>query len=330
MYAFSEEVNRRHLIILTGISVVLLLGCSSSKIMNQPLSGAVDLQGHRGARGLRPENTIAAFEFGIRNHMTTIELDTNVTKDRHLIVYHDSQINSALCLDKDGNPAAPVHVKDLNLAALKELDCGSLQNEKFPEQVPIEGTRLISLAEFFDFVKSYEEQHEIHPPLKFNVEMKLPEDASKHEMVEAAQIMVRTIEDAGVRDRTTIQSFSPEAISEVKAIGPKFRTSALFEPTRFNGLKLILGLNADRYAIVEHALDAGADIISPYYLYVTSEFVQHCHLKNIEVLPWTVNKEKTMKKMLDYGVDGIISDYPDRLHRVFIDWETQRKKLPKP
>jgi len=307
---------------------LLLPACSSANLSGGGSSAkgdTVDLQGHRGARGMRPENTIPAFQYCIEHNMTTIELDTNVTKDKQLIVYHDSVINSSLCLDEDGNPAKPVPIKELTVSEIKKLDCGAVKNDKFPEQVPVKNTRLVTLSEFFDFVKKYEQDHPEKQPSGFNIETKFGESHSKEEVLETAKIMVNTIETAGMVDRTTVQSFVIEILPEIKKLNSKLKTSALFQPTRFQRIKMLLGLNANRSEIIEKTTKVDADIISPYYLYVTPEFVTQCHEKKIDVLPWAVNDEEKIVKLLNCGVDGIISDYPDKLYRIYIQWKEEQK-----
>ena len=321
MKPFSLRRVQIKTMVLFCLLPLLAVSCISANIQNSPLSGHVDLQGHRGARGLHPENTIPAFKSCIANKMNTIELDTNLTKDKELIVYHDSIVNSELCRDEKGNPAQALPIKELTVADLKKLDCGSIQDKKFPRQVPQKNIQLITLSEFFDFATDYDTKFPANNPLQFNIEVKLGENDSREEALEAARIMVQTIESAGMAHRTTVQSFDLAVLREVKRLNPKLTTSALFEPTRFKWLKMFLGLNADRYEIIHKTLAAGANVISPYHLYVNPEFVKVCHENDIAVLPWTVNKEKTMLKMLDCGVDGIISDYPDILYQVYTEWE---------
>jgi glycerophosphoryl diester phosphodiesterase len=257
--------------------------------------------------------------------MTTIELDTHVTKDKQLIVWHDRVINSSLCLDEDGKPAQPVAVKELTVAEIKKYDCGAVKNHEFPEQVPVKNTRLVTLSEFFDFIKKYEEDHPEQKPLGFNIETKFGERHSREEILETAELMVKTIETAGMVDRTTVQSFVIDILPEIKRLNSRLKTSALFQPTRYQGIKMLLGLNADRSEIIEKTIEKEADIISPYFLYVTQAFVTQCHAKKIKVLPWTVNDEKKMMILLNCGVDGIISDYPDKLYRVYSQWKDEQK-----
>lgn len=310
------------------IFYLLLYACLSKNVSGSGSSEKVkrvDLQGHRGARGMRPENTIPAFQYCIEHNMTTIELDTNVTKDKQLIICHDSVINGSLCLDEDGKPAQPIPIRELTVAEIKKYDCGAVKNVKFPEQVPIKNTTLVTLSEFFDFIGKYEKDHPEQQPLGFNIETKFGKGYSREEILETAGLMVKTVETAGMVDRTTVQSFVIDVLPEIKRLNSGLKTSALFKPTRFQGIRMLLRLNANRSEIIEKTIKTGADIISPHFLYVTPAFVNQCHEKNIKVLPWTVNDEKKIKNLLNCGVDGIISDYPDRLYGVYIQWQEEQK-----
>ena len=297
--------------------------CSSSKAAGRPPDETHDLQGHRGARGKRPENTIPAFEYCIENQMTTIELDTNVTKDKQLIVNHDTTVNGKICRYEDGEHAEFIPIRDLTVEQLKQLDCGSVVNADFPEQVSVAGSRLITLAEFFDFVHAYEREHALPRPIRFNIETKFRKDYSLEEIDETARLMVKAIEAADMVGRSTVQSFVLQVLPEIMKLNSGIRTSALFEPTVFQGFMLKLGFNANRDEIIQNAAALAVDIISPHYLYVDAAFVNCCHKKCIKVLPWVVNETETMERLLNYGVDGIISDYPDRLSRVYAKWSEQ-------
>ncbi len=299
-------------------------GCSPLPVNNAPLKGSVDLQGHRGARGMRPENSIPAFIYCIEQGMDTVELDTNLTADGKLIVYHDSELNKELCLTQEGKAAKGIPVRSLTVQQLKTYDCGAVKNKEFPRQKAVKGLQMPTLDEFFEFVKEYEKRHSGAAKVRFNIEIKFPEKFEKKYLSDSAAEMVRTIERAGMASRTTVQSFIPEALPPVKKKNPAIRTSALFKPTYWKGFKMILGLQADRKEIIRKTVEVKADIISPYYLYVTPAFVKECHDRRIEVLPWTVNSEEKMIKMFDAGVDGIISDYPGLLKKTYLKWKKSR------
>ncbi|EMY77841.1 glycerophosphodiester phosphodiesterase family protein [Leptospira weilii serovar Ranarum str. ICFT] len=294
---------------------------SSSPIIDKPLDGNLDLQGHRGARGLRPENTWPAFEQAIRYGMTTLELDTVLTKDRKIVIHHDSETNPEICQKKDGTPIVSTSLYELTLSELKELDCGTKKNPKYPEQVSVPGTELITIEEFFALVANFEKNNPNRSKLKFNVETKFPDDSNSQipigKVKEHVNLLVQAVENAKVTDRTTIQSFYLQALPIVKEINPKLKTSALFSLTYFQGAMMKLGLgNGTRQEALQKTLEVKADIISPYFLYVTKEFVQEVHSHKISVIPWTVNDPEDMKKLIDAGVDGMISDYPDRLAHI--------------
>ncbi|EMO56591.1 glycerophosphodiester phosphodiesterase family protein [Leptospira santarosai str. CBC1416] len=307
-----------------GVLLVLILNlgtnfCSNAPIIiNKPLDESLDLQGHRGARGLRPENTWPAFEEAIRYGMTTLELDTVLTKDKKIVIHHDLNTNPAICQKKDGTPIISVSLYDLTFSELKGLDCGAKKNPKYPEQISVPGTELITIEEFFALVANAERKIPNRPKLKFNIEVKFPEEDQATFSIETVKehvdLLVQALEKANVTERTTIQSFYIRALSVVKEKNPKIKTSSLFSLTYFQGMMMKLGFgNGIREEVLKKALEVKADVISPYFLYVTKEFVQKAHSHKISVIPWTVNDPEEMRRLVNAGVDGIISDYPDRL-----------------
>jgi len=284
------------------------------------LDGTYDLQGHRGARGKRPENTIPAFQYCIENHMTTIELDINLTKDQQLIVCHDTVLNRKICRFENGKPPPPIPIKDLTVAKLKQLDCGVANHVDFPEQISVKGAQLLTLSEFFEFVQDFERHHYRLKPIRFNIETKFGKDYTRSDVSLAARMMVKAITDAGMTERATVQSFVLDVLPEIKRLNRRIQTSALFELGVVQAVLTKSSFSCGREEIIQKALAAGADIISPHFLYVNPKFIQRCHSYNKRVLPWVLNDEKMMQDFLDLGVDGIISDYPDRLYRVYSKW----------
>ena len=300
---------------------IVSINCSNDTSGNRTILKAIDLQGHRGARGLKPENTIPAFISAITNNMTTIELDTNLTKDKHFIIYHDTEMNGSICLNDEGTPAKAIPVKSLTLKELKTYDCGAIQNKNFPNQQPVENTRLITLKEFFKFIQQYEQANTLNRILNFNIEIKVEDEITIEEIRERARLMVDLLVASGMTKRATIQSFNMEVLREVRKINRNIQISALFTLTHKRGIYMIAGLDSNRNEIIKKALSVKADIISPYHLYVTPEFVKRCHDRNLAVIPWTVNKKEVMEKLLNAGVDGIISDYPNILYQTYIEWK---------
>jgi glycerophosphoryl diester phosphodiesterase len=295
------------------------LTCKTSEQAKVPLPEGFSLQGHRGARGNYPENTIPAFKYAIEKNMDTLELDTIVTADDQVVVYHDFFLNSSICISPDGEPVNAKPIKKVTLSEFQKLDCGAKKNKNFPEQIPVPGTHPPTLREVFDFVKAEEKNKPVVSQLQFNVEMKInPLDYSIEEVRKNIALLINIIKEYKLENRVIIQSFVMEALQESKAIAPEIRTSALFSVSYFNFAMLSMGFRDSlRQEIIQKALDYKVDYISPYMVYVTHSFVKEAHSKNLKVIPWTVNSEKEILLMLSTGVDGIISDYPERLHHLY-------------
>jgi glycerophosphoryl diester phosphodiesterase len=298
--------------------VIFFADCSSTTIKNQPIRNGLDLQGHRGARGLKPENTWPAFEEAINYKMVTLELDTVLTKDKKIVIHHDSETNPVICQNADGSSIDKKSLYELTLAELQVLDCGSKKNPAFPKQTPVPGTKLLSIEEFFQKVAEAEKKQK--QQFLFNIETKFPDDGSASDALveEQTHLLASAIEKAKVVDRATIQSFDMRTIPFVQKKNSKIRTSALFSPTYFQGFLMTIGFGSGyRESILDKTIDLKANIISPYFLYVNDLFVDKAHKSKIEVIPWTVNNVKEMKRLESCGVDGIISDYPDMLDSTF-------------
>lgn len=302
------------------ISLPTSCGSIDVKITNPE---TIDLQGHRGARGLMPENTWPAFQEAYRHGMTTLELDTVLTKDNKIIVHHDSSTNPEICQNSDGSRIVKTSLYELTLSELQKLDCGSLKHPKFQDQQPLPGTRLLSIYEFFKKTKQLQINEKAKVPLRYNIETKFPDNEFSKVSAERMELhvsrLIQAVKKSGQLQNTTIQSFYLPSLLAVKSRDSSIKTSALFKPTYFQGFLMLMGLgDSFRNDILDKAEKFKADIISPYTLYVTAEFVKNAHLRNIKVIPWTVNEKKEMKRLVEAGVDGMISDYPDRL-RVVID-----------
>ncbi|TGL49779.1 glycerophosphodiester phosphodiesterase [Leptospira meyeri] len=312
----SKNQKIRISLILMSMITFTLSNCASMEAPNR-LRKTIDLQGHRGARGLKPENTWPAFEEAIKYKMVTLELDTVLTKDKRIVIHHDSDTNPIICQNANGNELKKISLYELTLAELQSYDCGSKKNPNFPKQIPVPGTKLLSLEEFFEKVLFAEKKSK--EVFEFNIETKFPDDGSAPDNLvkEHTEKLIQIIEKYKVVERSTIQSFDLRTLTFSKTKNAKIKTSALFVPTYFQGFLMTIGLgNGYRETILSAAKDKQADIISPYFLYVTPKFVKESHERGMFVIPWTVNTEKEMKRLVSCGVDGIISDYPDLLDSV--------------
>jgi glycerophosphoryl diester phosphodiesterase len=316
-----------------------------------------DLQAHRGGLGLRPENTLSSFGNAMQLGVTTLELDVQITEDGVAVVTHDRQISGVKCKDTApafaGDPEYPYvgkYIKTLTLAQVKTLDCGTRHptdpNDPFVktmEMVP--GSKMPTLTQVFDLVKRYGADN-----VMLNVETKVeagaPEETAPREQF--VQVVARDVREAGMIDQVTIQSFDWGALMRMREVEPRLPIVALTnrdflqcgQPGKSPWLG---GIDADKYDcdLVRAADSFGADAISPvhgfpqngtvsdsnYEPYVTSKMVDDAHAAGMKVVPWTIDDKPTMEKLIDDGVDGIITDYPDRLREVMAD---RGFALPKP
>ena len=301
-----------------------------------PLAAAAfDLQGHRGARGLRPENTLAAFSFAMATGVTTLETDLAVTKDGVLVISHDPFLNPDVVREPDGHWLAargpPIH--SLTLAELVRYDIGRLDPasayaRSFPEQRADDGQRFPTLEQLFALVKAATR------PVRLNVETKIAPDGS-FATVDAetfAALTVDAIRKAGLERDVTIQSFDWRTLIAAKKRAPGIGTVCLtIETERDDTVKRRadapspwlggLDLRAVDGSLPRLVKAAGCATWSPFWRNLTKANVAESHALGLTVLPWTVNDPRDMARLIDDGVDGLITDYPDRARRVMADKE---------
>ncbi|SDD56637.1 glycerophosphodiester phosphodiesterase family protein [Glycomyces harbinensis] len=310
-----------------------------------------DLQAHRGGLGLVVENTLPAFANALELGVSTLELDVQITEDGHAVVTHDRRVSGAKCLDTapafQGDPEYPYvgkYVNTLTLDQVRTLDCGSLAQAAFPGQQTRPGEPMPLLSEVFDLVKDYKAKG-----VTLNIETKVEagaptETAPREAFVEAVTADIR---EARISRQVTIQSFDWGTLMLMGDTAPELPLVALTNITflqtgRPGASPWLGGIDIDDFGGDPiAAIDSfGADAFSPvhgspqngkvgdadYVPYVTEAMVDHAHDHGIEVIPWTVDDEATMRKLVDDGVDGIITDYPDVLRQVMKDYGF---KLPK-
>lgn len=272
-----------------------------------------ELMGHRGARGLWPENTWPAFQSAISHGMTTIELDLVLTADNDLIIHHDTSTNPRLCLGANGKKLFATSIYKLTVAELKKLDCGSLKDEKFPEQQPVPGTQLLTLTEMFALVQTFEAQEPAAASVRFNLDAKFParKTPSDKELRDFASLLIGKVKAAGMLDRSMVQSFELRLLPYIREFAPEIKTAALFQWSGWPGIP-----HRSRETLVSMTQAAKADIIAPNRRDTNRRLVTLAHAYGLAVIPWTVNESDEMQSLFAMGVDGIITDYPDRLKRV--------------
>ena len=293
-------------------------------------AAAFDLQGHRGARGHAPENTIAAFKRALEIGVTTIETDVGITRDGIAVIAHDRRLNPALTRDPDGKwlAAAGPPIRTLSLAALKRYDVGRLDPSSayakaWTQQVAADGERVPALTELFDLVVRSGK------PVRLNLETKLSPHAADETADAAtfARIVVEAVRNAGFAARTTLQSFDWRTLVEAKKLAPEIRTACLtieggnddtVKPDDSGASPWHAGLSLARHggSLPKLVKAAGCDIWSPFWRNASRERIREAQALGLAVLPWTVNQPADMEALIDAGVDGLITDYPDRLRAV--------------
>ena len=301
--------------------------------------GPFDLQGHRGARGLAPENTLVAFARALSLGVTTLELDTVVTRDGVVVVSHDAVLNPDLTRGPDGKwleGPGPI-ILTLTRAELLRYDVGrarpgGLTALRFPEQVGVDGTRLPTLAEVYALAKRAGNES-----VRFNVETKL--DPTKPDETPApepfADAVLAVVRAAGALTRTSIQSFDWRTLLRVQKIAPEVETCYLTVETgedqiqrgRPGASPWLAGLDVDDHggSLPRLVKAAGGRCWSPSARDLTKEALAEAHRLGLRVVPWTVNEPAEMAALIDLGVDGLISDRPDVARRVMAE-----KGLPLP
>ncbi|HXR56978.1 MAG TPA: glycerophosphodiester phosphodiesterase [Casimicrobiaceae bacterium] len=290
---------------------------------------AFDLEGHRGARGLAPENTLAAFRRALEIGVTTIETDIAVTKDLVPVISHNPNLVPELVRDATGRwlPAAGPSIHSLTLAELRQYDIGRLNPatkyaHQFPEQQPSDGERFPTLRELLQLVARAKK------PVRLNIETKITPD-NAGDTVDAAtfvRVILDEVQAAKLDDRVTIQSFDWRTLREVKRVAPRMTTSCLtIEAAGMNTMVTDAGgrspwhaglRDVDYPSVPALVAAAGCGTWSMYFRNLTPPLVADAHARGIAVLPWTVDERGDMNRLIDMRVDGIITDYPDRLRDV--------------
>jgi glycerophosphoryl diester phosphodiesterase len=266
----------------------------------------LDIQGHRGARGLFPENTIPAFEAALKLGVNTLELDVVVSKDGQVVVSHEPFMNHEITLDVNGNPISESDEKSFNLYhmsydSIRLYDVGSKLHPRFPNQIKMKVAKpLLS-----EVIKTAEKQS--GKKIRYNIEIKsLPgyDGLFSPEVDEFVRLALEIIKSEKISKRTTLQSFDVRALESIHRQAPKIKTVLLVDGNESIDAKL-------------SELTFKPKIISPYFELLDIVSVEKYHRQNFKVIPWTLNSEKDMKLMMEYKVDGIISDFPDLLLKVY-------------
>lgn len=301
------------------------------------LAGAVqgfDLQGHRGARGLMPENTLPGFAKALSIGVTTLELDLAVTRDLEVVVIHNPQFEPEITRDAKGvwlQQSSP-SIHSMTLATVKTFDVGRLNPaskyaQRYPDQQPVDGSSVPTLNEVFELVNRSGNR-----TVRFNMEIKTnPERPERtHAVEEFARTVIDVIRVYRMESRVVVQSFDWRALREVQDVAPDITTSYLtadqkwlsnLQTGRPGASPWLNGFDVDDFdgSAVRAIKAAGGATWSSYHKEVSVDSIRLAHQLGLSVNVWTVNDLGRMRELIAMGVDGIITDYPDRLRQVLTE-----------
>ena len=267
---------------------------------------AFDLEGHRGCRGLMPENTIPAMLRAIDLGVTTLEMDVVITADKKVILSHEPFFNHEITTRPGGGEVSAAEEKELNIyrmtyAETQRFDVGIKPHPRFPQQEKIKAIKPL-LDDIIEDVEAYIRLKGVKPVF-YNIETKsMPStDSIFHPAPEEfVKLLMEVITEKRITDRVIIQSFDYRTLKIVHQQYPQIKTAALVE-------------DFDKQSVQDLVKELGfvPTIYSPHYSLVNETRLRECHALQMKVIPWTVNDKTTFDKLKSMGVDGIITDYPD-------------------
>ena len=264
----------------------------------------LDIQGHRGCRGLLPENSLPAFKKAIELGVHTIELDLAISKDKKVVVSHEPFMKSDYCLDSNGNAINKEEELNYNFYqmtydSIKLFDCGSKYFKKFPKQEKVKVYKPL-LSEVIELSES------LNSNIFYNIEIKADpryDNVFMPKPKEYVQLVLNVINKYGIENRVNLQSFDVRILEEIKKQDESIKLALLVDENQSIDKKL-------------KSLSFSPEIISPYFKLITKESVGDYQNEGFQIIPWTVNTEVDMLNMIAFKVDGIITDYPDVLIQI--------------
>ncbi|TDC54125.1 glycerophosphodiester phosphodiesterase [Actinomadura sp. KC345] len=270
-----------------------------------------EVHGHRGARGLRPENTLPGFTHALELGVDAIELDVGMSADGVVVLNHDQALSPVNLTDtapvRPGDPAFPYvgkRIRDLTFDQLRTIDAGARCHESY-DQTAVPGTRIPTLAEACALLAP--------TGVTLAVELKTDPSWPIEDVQRLTAAVVDILTSAGVHGRSRLLAFDWRVLTEARRDHPEFPRVALVErKTLVPDTPWLAGLSPDDP--VSAAATIGADFLSPEHPLTTPELVEQAHSQNLKVAVWTVNTSEEMARFIKYGADAIITDYPDRFH----------------
>ena len=291
----------RLLLATFGVALASCLGCNEYALV-------MDVQGHRGARGHFPENTLEGFQEAIRLGATTLELDVVVSADKQVVVSHEPWLNSEICSDPQGKQVLPANERAFNLYhmpydSIKACDCGSMGNPGFPQQKKQKAHKPL-LSEVFAQLSTTQTVQ--NAPPRYSIEVKYePENAGTFypPIAEYAALVLDVIRQAGQESSCTLQSFDLDMVKALKELRSEAQIALLVD-------------EHEDYKERISELGFYPDILSPWHPQVDLAMIRFAQEKHMKVVPWTANEREDLQRLVNLHVDGIITDYPDRLNKL--------------
>lgn len=305
----------RQFTLFSFVFCLFLAGCGPSEIKEDKVNkerkeiNELDLQGHRGCRGLYPENTLEGFIHALDLGVTTLEMDVVITKDRKVLLSHEPWFSHEISTDSSGNSIFKANERDhaifsMTFAETQNYDVGQKGNPRFPDQKKIAAQKPLLVN-----VISASEAHakKTGRPLPFyNIETKCHpagDDVFHPGPEEFSDLLMGVVAQNGIKDRTIVQSFDVRTLQYIRENYPETKLALLIE----NDHDPEENLNNIGFT---------PEIYSPDYELVDAALVEFCRERKMELIPWTVNDLDEMQKLINLGVDGIISDYPDKFGKL--------------
>ncbi len=291
---------------ISAFIMIMLLFCTCQP---EPKMIEVELQGHRGARGYAPENTIPGFVKALKLGVDVLEMDVVISGDNQVVVSHEPWFNHKICSMPEGGVVEKEQEDALKMFGMSydeisAYDCGLRGNPDFPEQEEMAANKPL-LKDVFQAIEGYVEEKGLEP-VKYNIEIKsrpLWDNVFTPTPEKFARLVYDEVNSAGLTSRTCIQSFDVRPLQRLHNINPNLTMALLVS-------------NNDGIEANLKALGFVPAIYSPNHLLLNAEKVNTLKEKNMRVIPWTANEKSHIKRLLEWGVDGIITDYPDRVPEV--------------
>ncbi len=319
--------------IFKNSAMTILLASVLAVIFVSPGAKAqeIDVQGHRGTRGLMPENTLPAFARALSIGVSTLELDLAVTRDNVVVVSHNPRLNKEITRNKAGEwlKRDGRAIRETDYEELRQFDVGAINPasryaSRFPDQTAVDGTPIPTLEQVFELVK-----RKGNTNVRFNIETKLyPEQPDLAPSPQSfVEMLLKVIQRQNMSGRVTIQSFDWRTLQVVQKLAPKIPTAYLsvaqpwldtLQYGKPGPSPWLAGFDIDDFqqSVPRAIKAAGGRIWSPYHQEVTRQNIDLAHKLGLKVNVWTPNNPARMKQLIAMGVDGIITDYPDRLRNV--------------